>query len=208
MPEQPQVPLRADAQRSVLAILHAADAALSRDASATLDQIAREAGVARATLYRRFTSREDLLAHLTRWTTADISAAIGPVEQLVIPTRLALHAVTERILTVKVSWPFTSTLSARIDPQAQRTYAEIAGKVHTLLRSAQEHRVLAPDVCLDWARRVYYALVETTVHDMAAQTESQNNDPTAMATRLIDAFLGGLEPAPGPGRVGQTSENG
>lgn len=192
MPERMEVPLRADAQRSARAILRAADVVLSRDASATLDQIAREAGLARSTLHRRFQSREDLLASLTRWTTADITDAIGPADQLDVPTQEVLEAVTGRILRVKVSWPFTSTLSASIDQQARQTHDEIATKVHTMLRNAQSHGVLAPDVSIGWARQVYYALVGATVHDMATQATAAQIDPLTLAKRLTATFLHGL----------------
>lgn len=56
-------PLRADAQRNREAIALAARRAFARDGVATsIDDIARDAGVGSATLYRHFPTRDDLLA--------------------------------------------------------------------------------------------------------------------------------------------------
>ncbi|MGO4427746.1 TetR/AcrR family transcriptional regulator, partial [Streptomyces sp. MCAF7] len=44
-------PLRADAERTMTAILEAAERTLSRDPAATMEQIAEAAGVARTTVH-------------------------------------------------------------------------------------------------------------------------------------------------------------
>ncbi|WP_254896761.1 helix-turn-helix domain-containing protein [Amycolatopsis sp. Hca4] len=58
-------PLRADAERSTARILAAAEEVLAVDANATLERIAEAAGLARATVHRRFSSRKALLEALT-----------------------------------------------------------------------------------------------------------------------------------------------
>jgi AcrR family transcriptional regulator len=63
MPELRRAPLRADARRNRDAILRAAREVLAEQGlEASLDAIARRAGVGRATLYRRFPTREDLVS--------------------------------------------------------------------------------------------------------------------------------------------------
>lgn len=57
------VRLRADAERNRVALLAAArDVFAEQGLEASLDEIARRAGVGNATLYRRFPSRQDLIA--------------------------------------------------------------------------------------------------------------------------------------------------
>lgn len=57
------IPLRADAQRNRERILAAAEEAFrEKGAGVSLDDIAKRAGVGIGTLYRRFPTREDLLA--------------------------------------------------------------------------------------------------------------------------------------------------
>jgi AcrR family transcriptional regulator len=64
-PESDPRPLRADAQRNRARLLEAADEAFSaRGTEASLDEIARRAGVGIGTLYRHFPSRQDLVESL------------------------------------------------------------------------------------------------------------------------------------------------
>jgi AcrR family transcriptional regulator len=59
----PAVRLRADAERNRVALLAAAREVFSEHGlEASLDEIARRAGVGNATLYRRFPTRQDLIA--------------------------------------------------------------------------------------------------------------------------------------------------
>ncbi|QFG25854.1 TetR/AcrR family transcriptional regulator [Actinomadura sp. WMMB 499] len=79
MPE-PGRPLRADARRNRARVLEAARTVLARDgSSASLREIAREAGVGLATIYRQFPTKEDLFAAVVRdriGALADEAAAL------------------------------------------------------------------------------------------------------------------------------------
>jgi AcrR family transcriptional regulator len=56
---------RSDAQRNYARLIAAADEAFTRDGvGASLEKIAKSAGVAVGTLYSHFPTRDDLLAHL------------------------------------------------------------------------------------------------------------------------------------------------
>ena len=68
--------VRADAQRNRERILEAAKAAFTRDgASASLDEIARQAGVGSGTLYRHFATREALIEAVYRSEVEKLAAA-------------------------------------------------------------------------------------------------------------------------------------
>jgi len=103
--------------------------------------------------------------------------------------------VTERALGVKVAWPFTSTVSASIDPEAQSQHDDIAQRVDAVLRRARDAEQLAPETA-SLGPHVFYALIETTVRQMTPQ-----DDPRRLASRLVDTYLNGLatrrEPPPG-----------
>jgi AcrR family transcriptional regulator len=71
-------PLRADAQRNYDAIVQAAlEVFVEQGTQGSLDHIATRAGVANATLYRRFPTREDLLVAALRHRMAELDEIAG-----------------------------------------------------------------------------------------------------------------------------------
>ena len=72
---QPPKALRADAQRNIERLLDAARAAIAKDGpDASLDDIARDAGVGSGTLYRHFPTRVALLEAVYREEVARLCA--------------------------------------------------------------------------------------------------------------------------------------
>ena len=73
-------PRRADAERSVERILDAALDALVRDPEASMSDVARGAGVARATIYVHFPTRERLIEAVTDRAIAEVTRAMVAAE--------------------------------------------------------------------------------------------------------------------------------
>src|SRR3954471_92214 len=71
---------RADAERNVAAITQAALEALASDPDASMAEIARRAGVVRATIYMHFPTRGSLLDAVMDYSIADVTAAIEGAE--------------------------------------------------------------------------------------------------------------------------------
>jgi AcrR family transcriptional regulator len=90
--------LRADAQANEDKLLVAAARVFARDgAGATLKQIAREAGVGIATLYRRFPTRENLVDATYRHETARIAKSASELASG-LPADQALRAWMSQVL--------------------------------------------------------------------------------------------------------------
>jgi len=69
------MPLRADAQRNYDAVIAAArEAFATRGTQASLDDIAEQAGVGNATLYRHFPTRDALIVETLRLPLAELAA--------------------------------------------------------------------------------------------------------------------------------------
>ena len=71
---------RADAERSIARILDATVGALGEDQDASMSEIARRAGVVRATIYVHFPTRAALLDAVTERALAEVATVINAAE--------------------------------------------------------------------------------------------------------------------------------
>jgi AcrR family transcriptional regulator len=94
-----RVPQRADAQRNRERLLAAAETAFNaQGAGASLDDIAKAAGVGNATLYRHFPTRAKLLEAVYNQRIAELCAAAAELTQPAAPDR-ALHEWLRAVVT-------------------------------------------------------------------------------------------------------------
>ena len=183
--------LRADAERSVRAILEAAERVLAQDASASMEQIAEAAGLTRITVHRRFANRQALLEALAVSAKQQLLAAIEEARPDSAPALVALYRVTANVLRVKGAWRFTLSHATEHTSAAAALWQEIDSHTIALLDRAQREALLAPDADLDWTRQVYYALLSEALDRPGAD---QDQDPDALATLVIDTLLHGAGP--------------
>lgn len=184
----PAKPLRADTERTVRAILEAAEQVLSANPAATMEQIAEAAGVARTTVHRRFASRDALIHALSAWAAHQFHEAVEAAHTDTAPPAVALYQVTANVLRVKVGWGFGMSALPDDAPEVVDVHRDVRAKCDRLLLRLREAAVLPPDADLNWAWRVYYALIH------AASTEAREGDAAvdALATRVVDTLLHGI----------------
>jgi AcrR family transcriptional regulator len=178
-----QRPKRADARRNYEKLLTAAGDAFAQDGTAaSLEDIARRAGVGIGTLYRHFPTRQDLLEAVYIDEVEEMSrraadlADLEPWEALVTWLRqFVRYAATKRALA--------DEMMATIDQEAQvfvacRTAITAAGDM--LLRRAQEAGVVRPDTNF------------TDVGRMVAGIAGIRTADPGQIERILDVALDGL----------------
>lgn len=181
--------LRADAERSIRAILEAAERVLAEDAGASMEQIAEAAGLTRITVHRRFANRQALLDTLDVNAKQQLIDAIEEARPDASPALVALHRVTANVLRVRSTWRFALSPARAHATVAATLWEEIDTYTVKLLARAQQEGLLAPDADLPWARQVYYALLTEALNKPGA-----DQDPDALATLVIDTLLHGAGP--------------
>ncbi|WP_405778707.1 TetR/AcrR family transcriptional regulator [Streptomyces sp. NBC_01378] len=186
--------LRADAERSVRAILEAAERVLAQDAGASMEQIAEAAGLTRITVHRRFASRQALLEALAVSAKQQIVDAIEEARPDSAPALVALYRVTANVLRVKNTWRFTLSHATAHTPAAVALWAEIDAHTVKLLTRVQREGLLAPDADLEWTRQVYYALLSEALNRPGADQDPAAQDPDTLAALVIDTLLHGAGP--------------
>jgi AcrR family transcriptional regulator len=161
---------RADAERSIAAILDAALEALASDPDSSMAEIARRAGVVRATIYMHFPTRESLLDAVMERAVADVAAATRSAE----PQRGEPVEALERVL--RATWRelarFHALLAINIArlsaEELRRRHLPVLDQLEPLIKRGQDDGVFRPDLPISW----HLAVVRAIVH--AASAEAGN----------------------------------
>jgi AcrR family transcriptional regulator len=186
--------LRADAERSVRAILEAAERVLAEDAGASMEQIAEAAGLTRITVHRRFANRQALLEALSVSAMQQLLEAIEEARPNSAPALVAMYRVTANVLRVKSAWRFTLTHNSSLSEAAAALWSDIDAHTVELLARAQREGLLAQATDRDWMRQVYYALLTEALNRPGTEQDSAAQDPDALAALVIDTLLHGGGP--------------
>jgi AcrR family transcriptional regulator len=110
---QVERPLRADAKRNYDLLIAAADAEFTeRGATASLDDIAKRAGVGIGTLYRHFPTRNDLIARILQEGTQTIVARGQALLARPDPASALTTWITELVAYVTTYRDLTAALAA------------------------------------------------------------------------------------------------
>ncbi|BBA96815.1 putative TetR family transcriptional regulator [Actinacidiphila reveromycinica] len=189
---------RSDARRNHQRILAVAEAEVAaRGADASLEQIARTAGVGSATVRRHFPTRQALLAAVF---TERVEHLCGRARELAgaDDSRAALlewvralvdYAVSARGLADALTYEPPTDVPADA-PDRHSCGGDLEAAAALLLRPAARDGAVGPDV---------------TAHDLVtlavgiALATEHHRDPAAQAARLLRLAIGGLSPAPAPG---------
>jgi AcrR family transcriptional regulator len=177
---------RADAERSVAAILEAATTCLSREPNVSMADVARAAGVGRVTLYAHFPSREALLDAILERT---IAAAGGVLEGGEPDRGPAAEALRRLLLT---SWQVLDrhrrlfeVAQRELGPARLREHHDPAmRRIEQLLTRGQAEGVFRTDLPLSWLVTTIYTLL----HAAAEEVNAGRLDP-AEAGPALDATL-------------------
>lgn len=177
---------RADAQRNRERILEVARGAFTRaGAQASLDDIAKQAGVGPGTLYRHFPTREALLEAVYRSEIEKLAAA--PHRFADLPAIDALRAwlllFVDAIAAKKIIAPALNAFADRHSTAVEGSYARIHDAARTLAKRAVRSGDLRKDLDpVDLLR----ALVGVS--------QAADRDWQSRARRLVDILIAGSRP--------------
>ncbi|MEU6840396.1 TetR/AcrR family transcriptional regulator [Streptomyces sp. NPDC046716] len=162
---------------------------LAADPAASIASIATEAGVDRRTVYRRFASREDLLAAVHEARLTAIEHAVEDARLREAPVAVALHRYVENIIGVNRDWPVDLTRMLADDGLRKRRDASVH-EVDVFLERATAEGLLRPGLPHGWAS----ALLPQLMHLVARQLPDLS--PGQAADVVVDTLLKGLGTAP------------
>jgi AcrR family transcriptional regulator len=181
---------RADADRSVAAILDAALEALASDPDSSMSEIARRAGVVRATIYVHFPTRETLLDAVMEYAVGQVAEATRTAE----PEAGEPAEALERVL--RATWrqlaQFHGLLAintARLSAEElHRRHLPVLDQLEPLIKRGQKQGVFRSDLPVSWLLAVTRSIVHTASHEIRS---GRIRESEAEAT-LISTILGAI----------------
>jgi AcrR family transcriptional regulator len=192
-PTKPRRRRRSDADRSVQAIIEAAPAALAGDPDASMAEIARRAGVVRATIYAHFPTREALLDAVMEHAVGEVAEATDAAE----PGRGEPEEALARVLLA--TWRKLDTFQALLAINTARLSAEELHRRHLpvtsllipLIARGQKAGVFRSDVPVSWHLAVIRSIVHTASFELRAGRLSEADVEATMLTTVMAAIGAG-----------------
>jgi len=181
---------RADAERSVAAILDAALEALASDPDSSMSEIARRAGVVRATIYVHFPTRESLLDAVMEHAVAQVAEATRAAE----PERGEPAEALERVL--RSTWQQLAQFHGLLAINTARLSAEELHRRHLpvlkhfapLIERGQKDGIFRSHLPVSW----HLAVIRAIVHTASAELQNGRIAETEVEAAMLSTALSAI----------------
>ena len=185
---------RADAERSVAAILDAALDALASDPDSSMSEIARRAGVVRATIYVHFPTRESLLDAVMEYAVGQVAEATRNAE----PERGEPVEALERVL--QATWRQLAQFHGLLALNTARLSAEelhqrhlpVLDQLEPLIERGQTQGVFRSDLPVAW----HLAVIRAIVHTASREIQGGRIPEAAAEAAMLSTAVAAISPRP------------
>jgi AcrR family transcriptional regulator len=141
-------------------VLRSAAATLSVKATATMDEVARAAGIGRATLHRHFAGRDALIRALEELAIAELAAVLDTVGTEEGPADDVVRRLIAAVQPVAPLLAFLVTENQLFEGEEQNEgWAALDARISALFRRGQEEGVFRIDLTPAWLCEALYGLI-------------------------------------------------
>ncbi|MFE0415572.1 TetR/AcrR family transcriptional regulator [Streptomyces tendae] len=176
-------------------VLRSAAALLTRKSTATMDEVARAAGLSRATLHRHFAGRDALVRALESLGIAECEAALAAARTDTGPAADAVRRLVREIEPSAGLLAFLYTENQLFEGEEQNEgWTRIDAGLTELFRRGQQSGEFRIDLTPAWLTEALYGLLASGAWAVA-EGRVARNDFTHM---IVELLLGGALRREGP----------
>lgn len=142
----------ARATRSREALINSGITLLIMNPKASLKEVAEYAGVSRATLYRHFETREQLIQEIAQESLGMTDAVMAPIKQQQLSAKATLEAMFHALMPMADRYHFLLSLwsIAEGDELVMATYQRQLAELYAIIEQARLEGFVRPELSNDW----------------------------------------------------------
>ncbi len=169
-------------------VLRSAAALLTRKATATMDEVARAAGIGRATLHRHFAGRDALIKALEELGLRELDAALDAARLDEGTATEALRRLIAESESAAGLFAFLITENQLFEDQQNEGWDRVDARIAALFRRGQESGEFRIDLGPAWLTDALYGLVTSAAWSIQ-DGRTAGNDYQHM---IVELLLGGV----------------
>lgn len=187
--EEPEIKRRADAERNLARIIESATSLLAVNPGASMAEIAEASGLVRATLYRHFPTRDDLIKAMYAAALDDALKAILSVDPEQGKAADAIARMVDALLVVGDRYRILSE-ERRGYPELRDKEESVGAPMIALVERGQQSGELRDDMPLRWI----VAALGSLVNEALRAVGREDIDRAEAGTLVTRTFLESMRP--------------
>jgi TetR/AcrR family transcriptional repressor of mexCD-oprJ operon len=187
--EEPEIKRRADAERNLARIIESATTLLAVNPGASMAEIAEASGLVRATLYRHFPTRDDLIRAMYAEALDDALKAILSVDPEQGKATDAIARVVDALLVVGDRYRILSE-QRRGYPELREKERSVGAPLIALVERGRRSGELRDDLPLRWV----VAALGSLVNEALRAVGREDIDRAEAGTLVTRTFLESMRP--------------
>ncbi|MFD0327821.1 TetR/AcrR family transcriptional regulator [Streptacidiphilus monticola] len=181
-------------------VLTAAVGLLTRQPSAAMDEIARAAGISRATLHRMFPGREALIGEIAAFALRRMDAAVDAARIESGDPVAAVRRLAERMIPEAQLVAFLSGESRLFDDdEITRAWDEIDARVGALFLRGQQQGLLRVELPAGWLSEAFFSSSQASAGPSRTAAWPPATAPAPSPNSSSAASSAATSPPPTPG---------